>query len=59
MALADSIFFDNDRTIFATFKWVGSNWEGDMKKMSENPKVREWWAMTDGMQVRSGFEFLL
>ena len=23
-----------------------------MKRMSENPKVREWWAMTDGMQVR-------
>lgn len=22
-----------------------------MKRMSENPKVREWWAMTDGMQV--------
>ena len=21
-----------------------------MAKMSSNPKVREWWAMTDGMQ---------
>jgi len=51
MDVADSIFFDNDRTLFATFKWVGSDWEGDMKKMSENPEVREWWAMTDGMQV--------
>lgn len=49
--MADSIFFDNDRTLFATFKWVGTDWEGDMKKMSENLKVREWWAMTDGMQV--------
>ncbi|BCR86409.1 L-rhamnose mutarotase [Aspergillus chevalieri] len=45
-----SIFFDNDRTLFATFKWVGTDWESDMKKMSENLKVREWWAMTDGMQ---------
>lgn len=48
---ADSIFFDNDRTIFATFKYVGDDWDGDMKRMSENPKVREWWALTDGMQV--------
>lgn len=22
-----------------------------MEKMRANPKVREWWAMTDGMQV--------
>lgn len=48
----DSIFFDNDRTLFATFKYVGDDWDGDMKRMSENPKVREWWALTDGMQVR-------
>lgn len=47
----DSIFYDNDRTLFATFKYVGDDWDGDMKRMHENPKVREWWAMTDGMQV--------
>lgn len=58
MALTDSIFFDNDRMICATFKWVGSDWEGDMKRMSENPKVREWWAMTDRMQVCSFRLFL-
>lgn len=23
-----------------------------MEQMRANPKVREWWAMTDGMQVR-------
>lgn len=51
LTVLDSIFFDNDRTIFATFKYVGDDWEGDMKRMRENPKVREWWAMTDGMQV--------
>ncbi|KAL4951248.1 rhamnose mutarotase [Aspergillus filifer] len=45
-----SIFYDNDRTLFATFKYVGDDYEGDMAKMSANPKVREWWAMTDGMQ---------
>ncbi|KAL5049677.1 hypothetical protein BDW71DRAFT_152484 [Aspergillus fruticulosus] len=46
----DSIFFDNERTLFATFKYVGDDYEGDMEKMRANPKVREWWAMTDGMQ---------
>jgi L-rhamnose mutarotase len=50
-AIADSIFFDNDRTLFATFKYVGTDFEGDMELMRANPKVREWWAMTDGMQV--------
>jgi L-rhamnose mutarotase len=48
---ADSIFFDNDRTLFATMKYVGTDFEGDMERMRANPKVREWWAMTDGMQV--------
>lgn len=48
----DSIFFDNDRTLFATFKYIGDDWDGDMERMSENPKVREWWTLTDEMQVR-------
>jgi L-rhamnose mutarotase len=47
----DSIFFDNERTLVATFKYVGDDYEADMEKMRANPKVREWWAMTDGMQV--------
>ncbi|KAJ6120701.1 hypothetical protein N7523_004981 [Penicillium sp. IBT 18751x] len=45
-----SIFFDNDRTLFATMKYIGTDFEGDMERMRANPKVREWWAMTDGMQ---------
>lgn len=49
--LTDSIFFDNDRTLFATFKYVGTDYDADMEKMRANPKVREWWVMTDGMQV--------
>jgi L-rhamnose mutarotase len=47
----DSIFYDNDRTLFATFKYVGNDWEADMKRMRENPIVRKWWDMTDEMQV--------
>jgi L-rhamnose mutarotase len=36
--------------LFATYKYVGTDWEGDQKRMAANPKVREWWQMTDSMQ---------
>ncbi|KAI3327394.1 DUF718-domain-containing protein [Xylariaceae sp. AK1471] len=46
-----SIFHDPGTGIlFASFKYVGYDYAGDMEKMRENPKVREWWAMTDGFQ---------
>jgi L-rhamnose mutarotase len=48
----DSIFFDNDRTLFAVFDYVGTDFEADMKLMKANPKVQEWWTITDEMQVR-------
>lgn len=50
--VVDSIFFvDEPRpTLFASFKWVGQDWDADMARMEANPKVREWWAMTDRMQ---------
>lgn len=47
----DSIFHDPGTGIlFASFKYVGFDYAGDMERMRENPKVREWWAMTDGFQ---------
>lgn len=47
----DSIWWD-DRTgiLFASLKYVGSDYDGDMAKMAANPKVREWWRMTDRFQ---------
>ncbi|KAI1343307.1 DUF718-domain-containing protein [Xylariaceae sp. FL0016] len=46
-----SIFHDEESGIlFASFKYVGYDLAGDMERMRENPKVREWWAMTDGFQ---------
>ncbi|KAI9050504.1 hypothetical protein LZ554_005666 [Drepanopeziza brunnea f. sp. 'monogermtubi'] len=46
-----SIFHDPDTGIlFANFKYVGYNWAGDMERMRENPKVQEWWKMTDSFQ---------
>jgi L-rhamnose mutarotase len=47
----DSIFYDDSTGIlFASFKYIGYDYEGDMEKMRENPKVREWWKMTDSYQ---------
>ncbi|KAK6540440.1 hypothetical protein TWF694_009235 [Orbilia ellipsospora] len=37
-------------TLFASFKYVGNDFDGDMARMAANPKVQEWWDMTDGMQ---------
>ncbi|TVY80390.1 L-rhamnose mutarotase [Lachnellula suecica] len=46
-----SIFHDpTSGTLFASFKYVGYNWAGDMERMRENPKVQEWWKMTDSFQ---------
>jgi len=46
-----SIFYDPDSHIlFASFKYIGYDWAGDMEKMAENPKVQEWWRMTDSYQ---------
>jgi L-rhamnose mutarotase len=52
--LTDSIFYDDaTHILFATFKYVGTDYEADMKKMAANEKVREWWDVTDQMQVSS------
>ncbi|KAG9241680.1 hypothetical protein BJ878DRAFT_519419 [Calycina marina] len=51
MPCEDSIFHDPETGIlFASFKYVGYNWDGDMERMRENTKVQEWWRMTDGFQ---------
>ncbi|KAF1972020.1 L-rhamnose 1-epimeras-like protein [Bimuria novae-zelandiae CBS 107.79] len=36
--------------LFASFKYVGDAFDADMARMAANPKVQEWWRMTDGMQ---------
>ncbi|KPM38773.1 hypothetical protein AK830_g7779 [Neonectria ditissima] len=46
-----SIFFDDKTNIlFASFRYVGSDYAADMALMAANPRVREWWRMTDGWQ---------
>jgi L-rhamnose mutarotase len=51
-SLIDSIFLSMSPrpTLFASFKYVGNAFDEDMARMAANPKVQEWWRMTDGMQ---------
>lgn len=36
--------------LFASFKYVGYDYNGDMEMLAENGKVKEWWQMTDKWQ---------
>ena len=46
-----SIYLDEQSMIlFATMRWIGTNFDADMEKMRANPEVQKWWQMTDSMQ---------
>jgi L-rhamnose mutarotase len=36
--------------LFAYFEYVGTDFEGDMAKIGDDPKTHEWWAVTDPCQ---------
>lgn len=38
-------------TLFAYFEYSGDDYAVDMAKMAADPKTREWWTITDPMQV--------
>lgn len=47
----DSICYDAGTGIlFSSFKYVRYDYAADMERMRSNPKVREWWRMTDSWQ---------
>ncbi|KAK3365069.1 hypothetical protein B0T24DRAFT_537372 [Lasiosphaeria ovina] len=47
-----SIFHDPGTGIlFASFRYLGFDYEADMAKMRANPMVREWWKVTDSLQT--------
>jgi L-rhamnose mutarotase len=37
--------------LFAYFEYVGSDFAADMARMAADPKTREWWTLTDPMQI--------
>jgi L-rhamnose mutarotase len=36
--------------LIATFKYVGQDFESDMKRAAEDEETQRWWKVTDGMQ---------
>ncbi|KAJ6531247.1 rhamnose mutarotase [Mycena capillaripes] len=36
--------------LIANFKYTGSDYEADMKKVGEDPETQRWWKVTDVMQ---------
>lgn len=36
--------------LIATFKYIGQDFEGDMKRAAEDDETRKWWKITDPMQ---------
>ncbi|KAG5973914.1 hypothetical protein E4U55_000188 [Claviceps digitariae] len=46
-----SIYYDDSTgLLFGSYKYIGYDYAGDMERMADNPKVREWWKMTDSYQ---------
>jgi len=43
--------FHKDGLLFAYFEYVGEDFAADMRKMGEDPKTQEWWAIMQPMQA--------
>ena len=39
-----------DDVLFASFDYVGDDYEADMARMAADPKTQEWWALMEPMQ---------
>ena len=57
-AIADSnihnytIFLkEPENLLFAYWEYHGSDFDADMKKMADAPRMKEWWSITDPMQI--------
>ncbi|MHC4227104.1 MAG: L-rhamnose mutarotase [Planctomycetota bacterium] len=44
-------FPDGDYYLFSYFEYTGDDFEADMKKVADNPRIKEWWSHTDPMQI--------
>ncbi|EMD34365.1 hypothetical protein CERSUDRAFT_97626 [Gelatoporia subvermispora B] len=38
------------RLLIAHFKYTGTNYEGDMRALAQDPETQRWWSLTDGLQ---------
>lgn len=42
---------DGNLYLFSYFEYIGDDYEGDMKKIADDPKTKEWWKLTDPCQI--------
>jgi L-rhamnose mutarotase len=42
--------YHKDGLLFAYFEYVGSDFDGDMKKMADDPLTQKWWDIMKPMQ---------
>ncbi|GGD11489.1 L-rhamnose mutarotase [Aquisalinus flavus] len=40
-----------ENLLFGYFEYTGDDFDADMARMSEDPRTREWWSLTDPCQV--------
>lgn len=40
-----------ENILFASFEYHGNDYSQDMARMGQDPKTREWWALTDPCQA--------
>lgn len=40
-----------ENLLFASYEYHGHDFDADMKQMADDPKTREWWALTDPCQT--------
>jgi len=43
--------FHRDGLLFAYFEYVGKDFDGDMKKMGDDPLTQKWWDIMKPMQA--------
>jgi L-rhamnose mutarotase len=48
--IRDYSIYRHGELLFATFRYVGDDFEGDMAAMAADPQVQAWWQLTDAMQ---------
>ncbi len=44
-------FPDGNHYLFGYFEYTGKDFDADMKRMADDPKTKEWWSLTDPMQL--------
>jgi L-rhamnose mutarotase len=48
--IRDYSIYRHEGLLFASFRYVGDDFDADMAGMAADPEIQRWWARTDAMQ---------